>query len=223
MHISDLHIGSLIKYKYVKNVVNIVNSLNPNLIAMTGDFVDGSVESLQRDIAPLAELKAKYGKFFATGNHEYYSGANSWIEKFKELGVDVLLNEHRILQLKDDKIAIAGVTDYSTINMPVPNASDVMKAVNGISIGMVTILLAHQPASYKVAHQAGVNLQLSGHTHAGQYFPFNILIDFFHRYFKGLNLHKGMWIYINKGTGYWGPPLRSWSPSEITLIILKQG
>lgn len=221
VQISDLHVGRVIKHGYVLDVVNITNSLNPDIIALTGDFVDGSVEELKDDVTPLSQLKSKHGTFLVTGNHEYYSGAEQWIQEFTNLGIKVLSNEHVLINNKNDRIVLAGVTDYSTARNSSTDASSPSKALAGSPRDLIKILLAHQPASYVEAHKAGYNLQLSGHTHAGQYFPFTLLIRFFHRYYKGLNYHKGMWIYINRGTGYWGPPLRLGAPPEITLIVLK--
>jgi predicted MPP superfamily phosphohydrolase len=221
VQVSDLHVGRIIKHDYVLDVVNITNSLNPDLIALTGDFVDGSVQELKSDVIPLSQLKSRHGTFLVTGNHEYYSGAEQWIQEFTNLGIKVLSNEHVLINNKNDQIVLAGVTDYSTIHNLSPNASSPKKALTGAPRNLVKILLAHQPASHIEAHKAGYNLQLSGHTHAGQYFPFTLLIRFFHRYYRGLNYHEGMWIYINRGTGYWGPPLRLGAPPEITLIVLK--
>lgn len=220
--ISDLHVGSTIKGNYVQKVVNITNSLKPNLIALTGDFVDGNVEYLKNDVAPLARLQSTYGTFFVSGNHEYYSGIKQWLQEFASLGIVNLLNEHVLINKNREQIVLAGVTDYSTIRKQTDDVSSPTKAISGAPKGLVKILLAHQPASYIKAKQAGFDLQLSGHTHGGQYFPFTLLIRFFHRYYKGLNNHEGMWLYINRGTGYWGPPLRVGSSPEITLITLRR-
>ena len=223
VQISDLHVGSTIKYNYVRKVVNIANSLKPNLITLTGDIIDGKVDSLRNDVAPLAQLSSTHGKFFVTGNHEYYSGAEEWIKEFTALGIRNLSNEHTLIENNKEQIILAGITDYFTIKQKLKETSSPSRAIVGAPVGLVKILLAHQPASYVEAYKAGFDLQLSGHTHAGQYFPFTLLIRFFHRYYKGLNNHRGMWIYINRGTGYWGPPLRVGAPAEITLITLRIG
>jgi predicted MPP superfamily phosphohydrolase len=221
VQISDLHVGKIIKREYVLNVVNIANSLSPNLVALTGDFVDGSVQQLENDVKPLSNIKSSHGTFFVTGNHEYYSGAEQWVREFTKLGAKVLSNEHVVINNGNAQLIIAGVTDFSTIRLQLPNASSPSKALVGAPDNLVKILLAHQPTSYIEAHKAGYDLQLSGHTHGGQYFPFTQLIRFFHKYYRGLNNHEGMWIYINRGTGYWGPPLRLGASPEITLIVLK--
>ncbi len=222
VQISDLHVGSIIGRDYTENVVTMANNLKPDLIALTGDFVDGSVEDLRDKVAPLAKLHAPYGVFFVTGNHEYYWGAGAWIAEFAKLGARILSNEHIILKRGNEEIILAGINDYSTRYMQSDHASDPGKALEGSPSNLTKILLAHQPASYKAAHAAGFDLQISGHTHGGQYFPFNLFIRLFQRYYKGLNRHENMWIYVNRGTGFWGPPLRTANPSEITLIILRR-
>jgi predicted MPP superfamily phosphohydrolase len=223
VQISDLHVGTIIKHSYVKRVADMVNNLEPNIVAMTGDFIDGHVSSLKDDVTPLADIRSSHGSFFVTGNHEYYWGAEAWIREFTNLGIRVLNNEHVTIQQNDAEIILAGVTDHSTIINATQNQSDPNKALSGSPDNLVKILLAHQPITYIEAHKSGVDLQLSGHTHAGQYFPFTMFIRFFHSYYQGLNNHQNMWIYINKGTGYWGPPLRVGAPAEITLIILRVG
>lgn len=228
VQISDLHVGGNIGRAYTENVVKLANELKPDLIALTGDFVDGSVEKLQYDVAPLADLTATHGTFFITGNHEYFSGADEWITEFKRLGARVLLNEHELISINDEQIVLAGVTDYSTLRSgegpgggSKGQPCSPQQALQGAPAGLTRILLAHQPITCDLAHAAGVDLQLSGHTHAGQFFPFSMFIGLFQKYYKGLNRHENMWVYVNVGTGYWGPPLRTANASEITLIRLK--
>jgi len=221
VQISDLHVGSIIGRAYTQNVVNIANELRPDLIALTGDFSDGTVEGLGKDLLPIADLEAPYGKFFVPGNHEYFWDLAGWLAQFKKMGVRVLSNEHVIIERYGSAIVLAGVPDYSTTRMRVDQVCDPSKALIGVPPGLTKILLAHQPATYRMAHEADFDLQLSGHTHGGQYFPYTILIRFFQRYYRGLNRHENMWVYVNTGTGYWGPPLRLGAPSEITLITLR--
>jgi predicted MPP superfamily phosphohydrolase len=222
VQISDIHAGPIIGRKYVENVVRIANSLKPDLIVLTGDFVDGTVGDLKDELSSLATLATPLGTFYVTGNHEYYWGASEWTETFSTFGIRVLTNEHEIIRRNGDAIILAGVTDYSAYRMMPGEASDPGKALKGSPAGLTRILLAHQPASYKLAHKAGFDLQLSGHTHAGQYFPFCLFIGLFQRYYKGLNRFENMWVYVNSGTGYWGPPLRTGVPSEITQITLRK-
>lgn len=221
--ISDLHVGPTIRRAYVEKVVEITNGLKPDLIALTGDFIDGTIDDLQEDVEPLRGLISRHGSYYITGNHEYYWGAQPWCDHFKTLGMNVLANEHRVIARGGDEIILAGVNDYSTLRGAQALACNPAKAIESAPQNLVKILLAHQPITYELSEPAGYDLQLSGHTHAGQYFPFSLLIPFFHKYYKGLNRHKNMWIYINSATGYWGPPLRTGVPTEITLITLKAG
>lgn len=222
VQISDLHVGPLIGRAYTQNVVNIANSLGADLIALTGDFVDGTVDTLREDLTPLTQLKAKHGLFFVTGNHEYYWGAEAWCQEFRRMGFRVLLNEHAVITENQSSIVLAGVTDYRAYQFDVAHATSPSKALEGHPKDAIKILLAHQPSSYEEAFKAGVHLQLSGHTHGGQFFPWSLVVGLAHRYFKGLYNHQGMWIYVNRGTGYWGPPIRLGVPSEVTLLKLKR-
>lgn len=223
VQISDLHVGPTIGRRFAEKVVGLANGLQPDLIALTGDFIDGPVEQLQAEIAPLAGLRAPEGVFYIPGNHEYYWGIDDWVREFASLGAEVLMNRHRVIRRGGDAIILAGVTDYSTLHMHSHEKMDPVKALQGAPQGLVKILLAHQPASFHLAQAAGFDLQLSGHTHGGQYFPFSLVIRFFQTYYKGLNRHENMWVYVNLGTGYWGPPLRTGVPSEITLLRLTRG
>lgn len=221
--VSDLHVGAGIGRAYAQDVVQRVNALQPNLVALTGDFIDGTVRDLAPEVAPLAALSAPQGVYFVTGNHEYYWNAPAWSAHMRSLGARVLDNEHVVLQRGTARLVVAGVPDYSTRHLPEGQRSDPARALRGAPADTVKILLAHQPASYVEAQAAGFDLQLSGHTHGGQYFPFSQLIRFFQRYYKGLNRHGGLWVYVNRGTGYWGPPLRTGVPAEITLLTLMRG
>jgi predicted MPP superfamily phosphohydrolase len=220
--VSDLHVGLTIRRPYTQTVVDIVNGLKPDMIALTGDFTDGTVEELGEHVAPIGGLKATHGMYFVTGNHEYFRDPMGWMAEFSRLGARVLNNEHDVITRDGEALVIAGVTDWSTRGLPTDHASNAKRAVAGAPEGAPRIILAHQPASYEDCHGAGCDLQLSGHTHSGQYFPFNLMIGFFHKFARGLNRFENMWIYVNQGTGYWGPPLRTTVPSEITLITLKR-
>ncbi|XDD51905.1 metallophosphoesterase [Leptospira sp. WS92.C1] len=222
VQISDIHIGPTIKKSFLEAVVKTVNELEPDLIAITGDLVDGPVSKLGRHITPLANLKSKYGTFFVTGNHEYYSGALSWIRELKGHGIQVLLNENRILQHGNASITLAGVTDLKAGSIIAEHKTDPHQAMRGGETTDYKILLAHQPNSVFESAEAGFDLQLSGHTHGGQYFPGNILIYLAQKFVAGLHRHKSTWIYVSRGTGYWGPPLRLGAPSEISVIQLKK-
>ncbi|TGK22917.1 metallophosphoesterase [Leptospira stimsonii] len=222
VQISDIHIGPTIKKEFLEAVVKTVNELEPDLIAITGDLVDGPVSKLGHHITPLADLKSKHGTFFVTGNHEYYSGALSWIRELKDHGIQVLLNENKILKHGSASLTLAGVTDLKAGTIIAEHTTDPHKAMKGGESGDYKILLAHQPNSVFESTKAGFDLQLSGHTHGGQYFPGNILIYLAQKFVAGLHRHESTWIYVSRGTGYWGPPLRLGAPSEISVIQLRK-
>ena len=219
--ISDLHIGPTIKADYARTVVEQVNALKPDLIFFTGDMVDGSVERLSEDVEPLRDLKSKYGTYFVTGNHEYYSGAEQWVTKVGELGMIHLHNEHRILKKGNASLAIAGVTDLMAYDSIKSHKTDPHKAMGGIPDGMPSIMLAHQPGTAELTNGLGIDLLVCGHTHGGQFMPFNLAVAKAHKYYAGLYRHGNMQVYVNRGTGYWGPPLRLGIPPEITYFTLQ--
>ena len=219
--ISDVHVGSQIKQKYVDAIVDAVNGLDADLIAVTGDLVDGSVRDLSRHVAPLGRLSARYGTYLVTGNHEYYSGEPAWTAEFRRLGLHVLLNEHVVVRHKGAPLVVAGVTDYSAHHFNPEQRSDPVAALWGAPADAAArILLAHQPRSAAAAASAGFDLQLSGHTHGGQFWPWNLFVRFQQPFTAGLHRLNRLWVYISRGTGYWGPPNRFGAPSEITLLKL---
>lgn len=218
--ISDVHVGPTIKRPFVEAMVARVNGLGADLVAITGDLVDGSVHELGSHTQPLAQLASRHGTYFVTGNHEYYSGAPAWIHEMRRLGATVLLNEHVVLDHDGAPLAIAGVTDFSAHHFDPTHRSDAKAALAGAPEGSVKVLLAHQPRSALGAEQAGAHLQLSGHTHGGQFWPWNHFVRLQQPFTAGLKRLGMMWIYISSGTGYWGPPMRFGIPSEITRIRL---
>ena len=227
--ISDIHVGPTIKRGYLAAIVERVNSLKPDLIAVTGDLVDGSVAQLRHHTAPLADLAARHGTYFVTGNHEYYSNAPAWIAEVQRLGLTVLLNEHVLLDHYDAtgksadraQLLVAGVTDFTAHHFDASQRSDPAKAIAGAPDGIaLKLLLAHQPRSAEAAASAGFDLQLSGHTHGGQFFPWNLFVPLQQPYTAGLHRLRQLWVYTSRGTGYWGPPKRFGAPSEITYLRL---
>ena len=220
--ISDLHVGPTIKKPYVEKVVNQISTINPDLIAITGDIVDGSIDYLRRDLEPLSQVVAKYGTYFVTGNHEYYSGAERWLDETDRMGFTNLVNDNKLITIKDQNIALAGVNDYRAHQIIPSHRSNPDGAIKGINKDKVKILLAHQPASIFKANEAGYDLQISGHTHGGQFWPFTYPTKQANPYLSGLHDHNGTQIYVNSGTGYWGPPLRLGVTAEITLFRLKK-
>jgi len=155
-----------------------------------------------------------------TGNHEYYSGAYAWIDELRRLGARVLLNEHVMIDHGGAAVALAGVTDYSAHHFDRAHRSDPARASQGVPPGAVKVLLAHQPRTAPDAERAGFDLQLSGHTHGGQFWPWNHFVRLQQPFTAGLRRLGHMWVYVSRGTGYWGPPMRFGSPSEITRITL---
>lgn len=219
--ISDVHVGTSIRKEYVDAIVDAVNGLRPDVIAVTGDIVDGPVGELGSHTAPLARLSARHGTFLVTGNHEYYAGAGPWIAEFRRLGLTVLLNEHTVLTHEGARLVIAGVTDFSSHHFNPQERSDPVAALAGAPVNAgARILLAHQPRSAPAAATAGYDLQLSGHTHGGQFWPWNLFVRFQQPFTAGLHRLNQLWVYVSRGTGYWGPPNRFGAPSEITRLRL---
>jgi predicted MPP superfamily phosphohydrolase len=219
--ISDIHVGPTIKRRYLDAIVNVVNELEADVIAITGDLVDGSVKELAPHVAPLSRLSAQHGVYFVTGNHEYYSNAHAWIDEVRRLGVKVLMNEHVVLTHQGTPLMVAGITDYSAHHFDETHRSNPHGAIAGAPQDVnVKILLAHQPRSANAAADAGFDLQLSGHTHGGQFFPWNFFVPLQQPYTAGLHRLRALWVYTSRGTGYWGPPKRLWAPSEITRLRL---
>ncbi|MEA9391568.1 metallophosphoesterase [Acerihabitans sp. TG2] len=221
VQISDIHIGPTIKRGYVEKIVATVNALKPDLIAVTGDVVDGSVSQLEADARPLGALSARHGTFFVTGNHEYYAGAETWIVEFRRLGFTVLMNQHVVINHDGARAIVAGVTDYSGGNFDPAHTSDPHKALHGAPHDILfRLLLAHQPRSAPAASAAGFTLQLSGHTHGGQFLPWQYVVRLQQPFVHGLSKLNDLWVYTSRGTGYWGPPIRLAAPSEVTLLRL---
>lgn len=219
--ISDIHVGPTIKAPYLRRIVDAVNRLRADMVAVTGDLVDGSVRELSAHVAPLAELQSRHGTFFVTGNHEYYSGAASWVVELRRIGLSVLMNEHVVVRHDGAEMIVAGVTDFSAHRFDPAQRSDPQAALAGAPDAAGTrVLLAHQPRSADAAERAGFDLQLSGHTHGGQFWPWNLFVPLQQPFTAGLNRLRGLWVYTSRGTGYWGPPKRFGAPSEITRLRL---
>ena len=235
--ISDIHVGPTIRHGYLARIVARVNSLGADMVAITGDLVDGRVADLQKHVAPLADLTSTHGTFFVTGNHEYYSGARDWIAELRRLGATVLMNEHVVLhhdsghspdtaegapkRVGTAPLVLAGVADYGAHHFDKTHRSDPQAALAGAPLNAaMRLLLAHQPRSAQAASDAGFDLQLSGHTHGGQFWPWMHFVKFQQPFTAGLNKLKDLWVYTNSGTGYWGPPKRFGVPSEITHLRL---
>jgi len=223
VQLSDLHIGSMLGASWLESVVEQVNALDPDIVAITGDLVDGPVSRLRAQIAPLSKLKARRGVFFVTGNHEYYSGVSDWIAHLSELGISVLQNERVPIDHGDDGFDLAGVDDYSARRLAKGSSNFVETATAGRDTSRELVLLAHQPKHIDEAVAARVGLMLSGHTHGGQIFPWGLLVRLDQPFIAGLGRRDETQIYVSCGTGYWGPPMRIGAPAEIALLTLQRG
>ncbi len=222
VQLSDVHVGPTIRREHLQAVVDRANALDADLAVVTGDLVDGYVADLRDQVAPLAEFRGRDGAFFVTGNHEYYWDGPAWCDEVARLGFTVLNNEHRVLEREGARLLLAGCTDHKAGDLVPSHASDPAAARAGAPPCDVSVLLAHQPRSIDAAAEAGYDLQISGHTHGGQYFPFSVLVHLAQPYVSGLAKHGPTWIYVSRGTGYWGPPMRVGAPQEITLITLRR-
>ena len=220
--ISDLHVGPTIRTRYVQSVVERINSTEPDLILVTGDHADALPDSIAKHLEPFRSLTSKYGIYYVTGNHEYYWDARGLIEKFADLGFFPLLNANKVISVGGAKVLVAGVTDPVGSHVLEGHTPNLKAAVESSETTHLKILLAHRPDACFQAEPLGFDLQFSGHTHAGQFFPFSLLIGLAHKYSRGLNRHGSMQVYVNPGTGYWGPVNRLGVEPEVTLATLKR-
>lgn len=224
VQISDLHVGPTIDAAYVRRVVDIGNTLEPDLIALTGDIVDGPVARLAGSVESLAQLRAREGVVLALGNHDYYSGADAWTAHFRRLGIEVLRNDYRVLARGRDRLVVGGVVDPAGQLESPPELPRPELAAGPPGLDAPRILLAHNPKLAPLAERAGFDLQLSGHTHAGQFFPWTLAVRLVHApHVEGLSRRGRMWVYVNAGTGTWGPPVRLGTRPELTLVRLVSG
>ncbi len=221
VQLTDIHVGPTIGQAFIDQLVARTNALEPDLVAITGDLVDGSVAALGKFVEPLKNLRARHGVYFVTGNHEYFSGADAWISHLRGLGITVLRNERVTLEQGGQVIDLAGIDDPTGSNFAAGHGADLTRALAGRDPARPVILLAHQPKGAEQAADQGVSLQLSGHTHGGQIFPFNHLVTLQQPFVAGLHRLRDMSIYVSTGTGYWGPPMRLGAPAEITDITLQ--
>jgi predicted MPP superfamily phosphohydrolase len=220
VQVSDVHVGHTIGRAFLDDLVARVNALQPDVIAITGDLVDGTVEHLGDAVAALGALNARHGVYFVTGNHEYYAGVEPWLTFLSDLGIRVLRNERVTLDRAGSAIDLAGIDDLHGGDFGRGHGADLPRALANRDPQRPVILLAHQPKAVLEAARHGVTLQLSGHTHGGQMFPFSLLVRLQQPYVSGLHRHEGTWIYVSRGTGFWGPPMRVGAPAEITHLTL---
>jgi len=214
--ISDLHVGPNIGRRYVDRVVQLCHSLKPDLVVLTGDIVDGTVARLAHAVAPLAELARGSRAFFVLGNHDCYSGPQPWIAHWRAAGYTVLLNESTIVPVRNARLLVGGVTDPAYRLLKPQISIENQKAD-------FRLLLAHNPRLAPLGAKAGFDLQLSGHTHAGQFFPWTLAVRIVHApHAAGLSREGRMQVYVSAGTGTWGPPVRFGTSPELTLIRLAR-
>ncbi len=220
VQMSDLHIGDVLGRPFLEELVRRCNALRPDLVAVTGDLVDGSVEHLGPAVSALRGLTSRHGTFFITGNHEYYSGDREWAQALTEMGIQVLRNRYVTLGDAGGRLDLVGVDDYGQRDVPNGRGYDLDKALSGRDPSRPAVLLAHQPRGVEEALARGIGLQLSGHTHGGQLFPITLLVEAAYRYSAGLYRVGEGHVYVSRGTGFWGPPMRIGSPPEITAVTL---
>ena len=222
VQVSDMHIGPTLKRAFVETVVDVVNSANADIVVVTGDLVDGLPADLRGDLEPMQTIRSKHGVFYVTGNHEYYWDAHGWQREAKSLGMQTLANSHSLVRAGRARLLVGGVNDLHAGRFFPEDASDPHAAMNGAPAHDFSVLLAHQPRSCYEGARAGWKLQLSGHTHGGQFYPWNFFVGLAHPFTVGLGKWEDMWVYVSRGTGYWGPPLRLGIPSEVTAITLRR-
>ncbi len=220
VQISDLHIGPLIDAPFAAEVARRVNLLDPDLVAVTGDLVDGSVSRIGKMVEPLGAIRAKHGVFFVTGNHDHYSGADEWVARIQELGWKVLRNERVTIGTEDAAFDLAGVDDRHA-SLLGESGEDLERALADRDPERNVILLAHDPGTFRDASKRAVDLQLSGHTHGGQIWPFRWAVRAVVPWVAGLYRVGSAQLYVSRGTGFWGPPMRLGAPAEISEIVLR--
>jgi len=221
VQISDIHFGPILGRDFARWLVERVNAQQPDLIVVTGDLVDGGVARVATEVAPLSELRAKLGVYFVTGNHDHYSGARAWATHVETLGMRVLRNERVVVPLAGREgaaLQLAGVDDHRSGMLPGEGGEDLEAALADRDPGLPLLLLAHDPTTFNRAAGMGVDLQLSGHTHGGQIWPFQYLVRLVTRYVAGHFREGDAQLYVSRGTGFWGPPMRLGAPAEITRI-----
>jgi predicted MPP superfamily phosphohydrolase len=219
--LTDVHVGPTIGREFIERIVEQTNAIEPDVIAITGDLVDGSVEELREHVAPLAKLRARHGVYFVTGNHEYYSGVEAWCEELGRLGIRVLRNERVSIGHGDVSFDLAGIDDHQASQFGNGHGADLPRALAGRDPSRELVLLAHQPRAVFEAQEHGVGLQLSGHTHGGQIWPWRYLVRLQQPVVSGLARFGKTLVYVSNGTGYWGPPMRLSAPAEITKLTLS--
>jgi predicted MPP superfamily phosphohydrolase len=221
VQISDVHIGPLLGRGFASRIVERVNALSPDLVAVTGDLVDGKVDRLAGEVAPFAGLRGRDGVFFVTGNHDHYSGAADWARAVAALGIRVLRNQRVAIGEGEGAFDLVGVDDHRGDVLSREGGEDLDRALAGRDPARAAVLLAHDPSTFARACARGIDLQLSGHTHGGQIWPFGLFVRLAIPTVAGHYRKNGAQLYVSRGTGFWGPPMRLFAPAEITEIVLR--
>ncbi|MEU7782159.1 metallophosphoesterase [Micromonospora parva] len=219
--VSDIHLGPLRGRAHTERIVAAINRLDADIVAVVGDLVDGSVAELGSAAAPLRDLRSRYGSFFVTGNHEYYSGVEEWVQEVDRLGLRVLQNRRQEIQARGGVLDLAGVNDLTGAGTGLAAGPDFAAALGDRDPSRPVVLLAHQPVAAKEAARYGVDLQLSGHTHGGQMVPFNLAVRLEQPVVSGLGEVDGTKVYVTNGAGFWGPPVRVGAEPQISLVELR--
>ena len=219
--LSDIHIGPILGRGFAASLTQRVNDLGADLVVITGDLVDGPVALFGKEAAPLGDLRARDGVYLVTGNHDHYSNADPWIAHFESLGLVALRNRHLSIGRDGASFDLAGVEDHQAARVSAHWREDVEGALAGRDGSRPVILLAHDPTTFRRASRQGVDLQLSGHTHGGQIWPFGFLVRLAVPWLAGLYRVGESALYVSRGTGFWGPPMRVGAPAEITELVLR--
>ncbi|MEV0128879.1 metallophosphoesterase [Dactylosporangium sp. NPDC050688] len=221
--ITDTHYGPIDRVRWSKGVTEVVNRLDADIVAHTGDIADGTVAQRTAQAAPLGDVQARYARVYVTGNHEYFGEAEGWLQRMGELGWEALHNRHLVVERGGDRLVVAGVDDRTAAGTGLQgHRADHATALAGADPDLPVLLLAHQPKQITDAIEHGIDLQLSGHTHGGQMWPFHYLVRLDQPVVQGLTRHgERTQLYTSRGTGFWGPPFRIFAPSEITELTLR--
>ncbi|MFP2931109.1 metallophosphoesterase, partial [Pyxidicoccus sp. 3LG] len=220
VHLSDIHVGPVIQRRFMDELVARCDALRPDLVCITGDLVDGHVPSLAPAVAALSNLESRHGTYFVTGNHEYYWDHEAWADALERMGVHVLRNRHVRIGDAAASFDLVGVDDWSAGRQGLGKGYDLEAAIAGRDAERAAVLLAHQPSNWSVAAEKGMGLQLSGHTHGGQFFPFTLAVSAIWQHDAGHFSEGDRHLYVSRGTGFWGPPLRVGSAPEIVKVTL---
>ncbi|MER7333382.1 MULTISPECIES: metallophosphoesterase [unclassified Micromonospora] len=219
--VSDIHLGPLRGRAHTERIVAAINRLDADIVAVVGDLVDGSVAELGEAAEPLRGLRSRHGSYFVTGNHEYYSGVEEWVQELDRLGLRVMQNERTEIQARGGVLDLAGVNDVTAAGTGLAAPADYVAALGDRDPSRPVVLLAHQPVAAVEAAKFGVDLQLSGHTHGGQMVPFNLLVKLQQPVVSGLGEVDGTKVYVTNGAGFWGPPVRVGAEPQVTLVELR--